>query len=158
MALWSELALFNIWLSIITTYYGLFTVLIYLVTSFSTWCCWRRYALLYLGQASVVNGNSTGLLNKGQINKYSQSINNTLRSFSAGLRVCLGEQLARMEIFVFFTSLLQRLRFSWPSDTPPPDLEGTIGVVRCPNPYAMLCHSRAVAHWRNVSTRCWDRG
>ncbi|XP_067086386.1 cytochrome P450 2J2-like [Osmerus mordax] len=78
---------------------------------------------------------------KGQFYKHEAFI-----VFSLGLRVCLGEQLARMEIFVFFTSLLQRLRFSWPPNTPPPDLEGTIGVVRCPNPYTMLCHSRAITH------------
>lgn len=37
--------------------------------------------------------------------------------FSAGRRVCLGESLAKMELFLFFTSLLQHFRI-----TPPPGL------------------------------------
>ncbi|XP_071375995.1 cytochrome P450 2K1-like [Centroberyx affinis] len=64
--------------------------------------------------------------------------------FSAGRRVCLGESLARMELFLFFTSLLQHFRF-----TPPPgvtedelDLTPAIGFSLNPSPH-QLC---AVSH------------
>nr|XP_023650395.1 cytochrome P450 2J2-like isoform X1 [Paramormyrops kingsleyae] len=61
--------------------------------------------------------------------------------FSAGKRVCLGEQLARMEIFLFFTSLLQHFTFS----TPPgmePSLEFKVGLTRCPYPYKLCATTR----------------
>ncbi|XP_062871843.1 cytochrome P450 2B4-like [Trichomycterus rosablanca] len=62
--------------------------------------------------------------------------------FSLGPRVCLGESLARTELFIFFTSLLQRLQFSWPPNTPPVDLDGIVGTVKMPHPFQMICRSR----------------
>ncbi|XP_070779018.1 cytochrome P450 2K1-like [Enoplosus armatus] len=60
--------------------------------------------------------------------------------FSAGLRVCAGESLARMELFLFFTSLLHNFRF-----TPPPgvtedelDLTPVVGFTLTPSPH-QLC-------------------
>ncbi|XP_039980216.1 cytochrome P450 2K1-like [Xiphias gladius] len=64
--------------------------------------------------------------------------------FSAGRRVCLGESLARMELFLFFTSLLQRFRF-----TPPPgvtedelDLTAAVGFTLNPLPHELCAVSR----------------
>uniref|UniRef100_A0A3Q4H2E6 Cytochrome P450 2K1-like n=1 Tax=Neolamprologus brichardi TaxID=32507 RepID=A0A3Q4H2E6_NEOBR len=60
--------------------------------------------------------------------------------FSAGRRMCLGEGLAKMELFLFFTSLIQRFRF-----TPPPgitedelDLTPAVGFTTPPSSH-MLC-------------------
>lgn len=61
---------------------------------------------------------------------------------AVGPRVCLGESLARTELFIFFTSLLQKLRFSWPHDAPPIDMDGELGVVRMAHPFNMICRSR----------------
>ncbi|KAF1379517.1 hypothetical protein PFLUV_G00176870 [Perca fluviatilis] len=64
--------------------------------------------------------------------------------FSAGRRVCLGESLAKMELFLFFTALLQRFRF-----TPPPgvtedelDLTPAVGFILAPSPHELCAVSR----------------
>ncbi|XP_069006180.1 cytochrome P450 2J4-like [Embiotoca jacksoni] len=61
--------------------------------------------------------------------------------FSAGKRVCLGEQLARMELFLFFTSLLQRFSFSAPAGEKP-SLEFKLGFIRSPKPYRLCAVPR----------------
>uniref|UniRef100_A0A3B3WRQ7 Uncharacterized protein n=2 Tax=Poecilia mexicana TaxID=48701 RepID=A0A3B3WRQ7_9TELE len=61
--------------------------------------------------------------------------------FSAGKRVCLGEQLARMELFLFFTSLLQRFKFSPPAGEQP-SLEYKMAGTRSPKPYRLCAVPR----------------
>ncbi|XP_030612298.1 cytochrome P450 2J6-like [Archocentrus centrarchus] len=61
--------------------------------------------------------------------------------FSAGKRVCLGEQLARMELFLFFTSMLQRFSLSPPVGEQP-SLEFQLGGTRYPKPYRLCAVPR----------------
>ncbi|XP_069830383.1 uncharacterized protein [Dendropsophus ebraccatus] len=58
--------------------------------------------------------------------------------FSVGRRACAGETLARMELFIFFTSLLQRFTFCLPSGVTDVDLTPIVGVVCTPKPQ-MVC-------------------
>ncbi|NWU81924.1 CP2DH protein, partial [Onychorhynchus coronatus] len=57
--------------------------------------------------------------------------------FSAGRRVCLGEQLARMELFLFFTTLLQKFTFVLPEDQPRPREDGHFALTNSPHPYLL---------------------
>ncbi|XP_070455739.1 cytochrome P450 2D14-like isoform X3 [Equus przewalskii] len=62
--------------------------------------------------------------------------------FSAGRRSCLGEPLARMELFLFFTCLLQRFSFSVPAGQPRPSDHGVFGIVVSPSPYQLSAEPR----------------
>ncbi|XP_066573700.1 cytochrome P450 2K1 isoform X1 [Amia ocellicauda] len=63
--------------------------------------------------------------------------------FSAGRRVCLGETLAKMELFLFFTLVLQKFKFSLPPGVRAEhvDLSPTPGITNAPKPFK-LCAIR----------------
>ncbi|XP_071392680.1 cytochrome P450 2J2-like [Centroberyx affinis] len=61
--------------------------------------------------------------------------------FSAGKRACPGEPLARMELFLFFTSLLQRFSFSAPTGEEP-SLDFKLGSILGPKPYRLCAIPR----------------
>ncbi|XP_039551120.1 cytochrome P450 2F2-like isoform X2 [Pimephales promelas] len=57
--------------------------------------------------------------------------------FSTGPRVCLGEGLARMELFLVMVTLLRRFQFVWPNDAGEPDYTPVYGITMTPKPYRM---------------------
>ena len=59
--------------------------------------------------------------------------------FSVGKRVCLGETLARQELFIFFVGLMQRFRVAASPEHPlPSGYLGTHGITRAPMAFKVL--------------------
>ncbi|NWX19549.1 CP2K6 protein, partial [Aegotheles bennettii] len=65
--------------------------------------------------------------------------------FSAGRRICAGETLAKMELFLFFTSLLQRFTFHPPAGVSTSDLDLTpsVGATTPPVTHEVCAVSRS---------------
>ncbi|XP_021176507.2 cytochrome P450 2F2 isoform X4 [Fundulus heteroclitus] len=63
--------------------------------------------------------------------------------FSAGPRMCLGEGLARMELFLFMVTLLRKFKFIWPEDAGEPDFTPVYGITLTPKPYTMKVQLRS---------------
>ena len=61
---------------------------------------------------------------------------------SPGRRMCLGDSLAKMEMFLFITTLLQRFDFRMVDASSPPSTEGVQGLTRSPRKYYELIASR----------------
>ncbi|XP_078393202.1 cytochrome P450 2K6-like [Cetorhinus maximus] len=62
--------------------------------------------------------------------------------FGAGSRVCAGQSLAKMELFLFFTTLLQKLKFQAPADVTDLDLTPVHGQIYFPKPYKLCAVPR----------------
>jgi len=62
--------------------------------------------------------------------------------FGVGRRKCLGEVLARMEIFLFFASLMHTFNLCLPEGVPLPSLEGNIGATLTALSFNLLAAER----------------
>ncbi|XP_031975140.1 cytochrome P450 2J6-like isoform X2 [Corvus moneduloides] len=62
--------------------------------------------------------------------------------FSAGHRVCLGEHLARTELFIFFASLLRAFTFRLPEGVSKISTEPVLGGTLQPHPYRVCAIPR----------------
>lgn len=55
--------------------------------------------------------------------------------FGIGRRVCLGEAVARMELFLFLTAMIKEFDFLPPEEGVVPKIKGVVGITYSPNPY-----------------------
>ena len=63
--------------------------------------------------------------------------------FGFGKRVCMGENLAKAELWLFATAILQRFTVKKPEDHPIPDPKNDIaGLTRSPQPFYVQFESR----------------
>ena len=55
-----------------------------------------------------------------------------------GSRMCIGDSLAKMEMFLLTTALLQKFVFRMVDDNRPPGSEGKQGLTRSPSKYELI--------------------
>ncbi|XP_013926312.1 PREDICTED: cytochrome P450 2D6-like [Thamnophis sirtalis] len=60
----------------------------------------------------------------------------------SGPRVCLGENLARMELFLFLTSILRNFQLSWPDKSQAPNFTPNLGVTLFPSSFKISVKGR----------------
>ena len=63
--------------------------------------------------------------------------------FGVGKRACMGESLARDELFLFATNLIHNLKIGMPSDEPPHTFKEHFGIAFVPEPHRILLQERA---------------
>ena len=57
--------------------------------------------------------------------------------FSVGRRSCIGEHLAKMEVYLFFAYFMHQFTFKKPDNSPPLSLEGVTGLTYSPSPFEL---------------------
>ncbi|XP_077204279.1 cytochrome P450 2J5-like [Paroedura picta] len=63
--------------------------------------------------------------------------------FGAGTRVCLGEQMARVELFIFFANLLRAFTFQLPEGVKELNTDPIVGGSVAPRPYKLCAVPRS---------------
>ncbi|XP_006823767.1 cytochrome P450 2U1-like [Saccoglossus kowalevskii] len=70
--------------------------------------------------------------------------NENFMPFSAGRRVCMGEQLAKHELFLYFSAMINQFKFSLPVGTKKPSTDGVFGLTLVPRPYQVVIEERNI--------------
>lgn len=63
--------------------------------------------------------------------------------FGVGRRMCLGDVLARMEMFMFFAGMMHQFDVETEAGAAPPSLEGTVGATIAPKAFRVKFVPRA---------------
>lgn len=63
--------------------------------------------------------------------------------FGAGRRVCVGEALAKQELFVIISRLLHQFKIELCPGSPPLEMVGELGLVHAPKPYKICFKKRS---------------
>ncbi|XP_072020640.1 vitamin D 25-hydroxylase-like isoform X2 [Amphiura filiformis] len=98
---------------------------------------------LYMGRKLVVMINSADVAREAFKNPYLNG-RPPLYSFPDGYlghRKCLGEHLAKMELFIIFSHLLHQFTFKSPPDVEL-SMDGTLGVTNAPKPFQCVAIQR----------------
>uniref|UniRef100_A0A4W5QL73 Cytochrome P450, family 2, subfamily X, polypeptide 9 n=1 Tax=Hucho hucho TaxID=62062 RepID=A0A4W5QL73_9TELE len=118
---------------------------------FQTTCCDTQLHSYQLPQGTMVIPNLSSVLHEEGQWKFPHEFNpeNFLNEagefvkseaflpFSAGSRVCPGEGLACMELFLVLVTLLRCFRFVWPEDGGVPDFSLVFGGTQSQKPYRL---------------------
>ncbi|KAK8750012.1 hypothetical protein OTU49_015182, partial [Cherax quadricarinatus] len=82
---------------------------------------------------------------EGRVKKPEQFI-----PFGVGRRMCLGNVLARSELFLFFTSILHVFNLATPENEPLPSMEGILGTTYTPKAFKLSFIPREVSKIGNI--------
>lgn len=90
---------------------------------------------------------------------FSKNLSFLLKSsyfYFTGPRACPGESLAKTEMFLVFSNLIQKFRFSKVSVDDVLDFSGITGITTCASPYRLKVESRH--DWQQTDTDKTDTG
>ena len=108
------------------------------------------WSVVTLWQHTMIQNYGVSLASLSQTDFLTRNILKEIPNFfpfSIGKRVCLGENLARVELFIFFTTLVKNLKFSSPKNNQGPDeSKYKIGITKIPNGFFCAVTERSEMH------------